>query len=359
MVITSADVPLKGLVHLLEAVAKLRTERPVRLTVVGTARPGGPPRPRSTGSGCATPSASPAPCRRPSSSTCSSGPRSSRSRRSTRVSPCRRSRRWPARPRWSPPTPAPCPRSSARRPGCGCRAGDVGELTAALQLVLDSPALAERLGRAGRQRVLEPTPGGDRAAHRRLVRRGPGPEGDRPLLTVDYDRLDVRPGMTVLDLGCGEGRHAFEAYRRGAHVVALDWGVSEVDTTRQWLGAIAEAGEAPAGARPEVVRGDLARCPYPTPASTGSSPPRSSSTSRTTPPRSPRSPACSSPAGGSPSRSRATGPSGSAGRCRTSTTPTRAGTPHLPRAVRGPAVRGGPRPSAATTRTPCTRRTGG
>src|SRR3954447_11694834 len=42
VVITSADVPLKGLVHLLEAVAKLRTERAVRLTVVGSARPGGP-----------------------------------------------------------------------------------------------------------------------------------------------------------------------------------------------------------------------------------------------------------------------------------------------------------------------------
>src|SRR3712207_2937862 len=42
VVVTSADVPLKGLVHLLESVAKLRTERAVRLTVVGSARPGGP-----------------------------------------------------------------------------------------------------------------------------------------------------------------------------------------------------------------------------------------------------------------------------------------------------------------------------
>ncbi|MGR7026494.1 class I SAM-dependent methyltransferase [Geodermatophilus sp. URMC 62] len=83
------------------------------------------------------------------------------------------------------------------------------------------------------------------------------------MLTVDYDLLDVRPGMTVLDLGCGEGRHAFEAHRRGAHVVAVDWGVSEVTTTRQWLGAIAEAGEAPAGARYEVVRGDLRHLPVP------------------------------------------------------------------------------------------------
>ncbi|MGY1916605.1 class I SAM-dependent methyltransferase [Blastococcus sp. SYSU DS0973] len=88
------------------------------------------------------------------------------------------------------------------------------------------------------------------------------------MLTVDYDRLDLRPGMTVLDLGCGEGRHAFEAYRRGAEVVAVDWGVSEVETTKRWLGAIAEAGEAGragdgGGARYEVVRGDLLHLPFP------------------------------------------------------------------------------------------------
>jgi SAM-dependent methyltransferase len=83
------------------------------------------------------------------------------------------------------------------------------------------------------------------------------------LLTVDYDLLDLRPGMTVLDLGCGEGRHAFEAYRRGASVVAIDWGQSEVETTRRWLSAIAEVGEAPEGARAEVVRGDLLALPVP------------------------------------------------------------------------------------------------
>ena len=83
------------------------------------------------------------------------------------------------------------------------------------------------------------------------------------MLTVDYDRLDVRPGMTVLDLGCGEGRHAFEAYRRGARVVALDHGASEVSTTRRWLDAIAAAGEAPPGATAEVVRGDLLALPLP------------------------------------------------------------------------------------------------
>jgi SAM-dependent methyltransferase len=83
------------------------------------------------------------------------------------------------------------------------------------------------------------------------------------VLTVDYDRLGVRPGMTVLDLGCGEGRHAFEAYRRGATVVALDHGRAEVVTTAEWLGAIAAAGEAPATAHAGVVRGDLLALPFP------------------------------------------------------------------------------------------------
>jgi glycosyltransferase involved in cell wall biosynthesis len=41
MVTSSSDVPLKGLVPLLEAVAKLRTERDVELVVIGRPRPGG------------------------------------------------------------------------------------------------------------------------------------------------------------------------------------------------------------------------------------------------------------------------------------------------------------------------------
>jgi glycosyltransferase involved in cell wall biosynthesis len=41
MVTSSSDVPMKGLVPLLEAVAKLRTERDVELVVIGKPRPGG------------------------------------------------------------------------------------------------------------------------------------------------------------------------------------------------------------------------------------------------------------------------------------------------------------------------------
>jgi SAM-dependent methyltransferase len=42
------------------------------------------------------------------------------------------------------------------------------------------------------------------------------------LLTVDLDRLRLRPGDWLLDAGCGEGRHCFGSLERGARVVGLD-----------------------------------------------------------------------------------------------------------------------------------------
>ena len=40
------------------------------------------------------------------------------------------------------------------------------------------------------------------------------------MLTADYDLLGVKSGDRILDMGCGFGRHAYEALRRGASVVA-------------------------------------------------------------------------------------------------------------------------------------------
>lgn len=65
------------------------------------------------------------------------------------------------------------------------------------------------------------------------------------MLTVNYDRLGVKPGDMLLDMGCGAGRHAYEAVRRGAKVVALDADDIEVKTTAGLMHAMEQAGEVP------------------------------------------------------------------------------------------------------------------
>jgi SAM-dependent methyltransferase len=82
------------------------------------------------------------------------------------------------------------------------------------------------------------------------------------MLTVDFDRLGIGPSTKVIDVGCGAGRHAFEAYRRGADVVAFDRDEAELRSVDTILRAMAEAGEAPAAASAKVVRGDALRLPY-------------------------------------------------------------------------------------------------
>jgi SAM-dependent methyltransferase len=83
------------------------------------------------------------------------------------------------------------------------------------------------------------------------------------MLTVDFGLLPIRTGDRVLDLGCGGGRHAFEAARRGARVVALDTDQSELDKVAAILAAMAEAGEIPAGGSGTTVLGDATRLPFP------------------------------------------------------------------------------------------------
>ena len=67
----------------------------------------------------------------------------------------------------------------------------------------------------------------------------------------------------MLDLGCGAGRHAFEALRRGAHVVALDRDRAELDQVTAMFAAMTEAGEAPPRAVARTVAGDAAAMPFP------------------------------------------------------------------------------------------------
>lgn len=82
------------------------------------------------------------------------------------------------------------------------------------------------------------------------------------MLTVDFDRLGIGPSTKVIDVGCGAGRHAFEAYRRGADVVAFDHDEAELRSVDTILRAMAETGEAPAAASAKVVVGDALKLPY-------------------------------------------------------------------------------------------------
>jgi glycosyltransferase involved in cell wall biosynthesis len=155
VVVTSADVPLKGLVHLLEALAKLRTERPARLTVVGTARPGGPTEAaldrlalrdavRFTGP---LPEADLVTLLQTAAVVAIPSLYEGFSLPAIEAMAC-------ATPLVTTDAGA-LPEVVGSTAGVQVRAGDVGQLTAALQLVLDSPSLGEQLGRAGRRRVLE------------------------------------------------------------------------------------------------------------------------------------------------------------------------------------------------------------
>jgi SAM-dependent methyltransferase len=83
------------------------------------------------------------------------------------------------------------------------------------------------------------------------------------MLTVDYQRLGLRAGDRVLDLGCGAGRHAFEALRRGARVTAFDYDEAELKDVAAMAGAMGEAGDLPAAARSGCARGDATRLPFP------------------------------------------------------------------------------------------------
>lgn len=78
------------------------------------------------------------------------------------------------------------------------------------------------------------------------------------MLTVDYARLDLRPGHLLLDMGAGAGRHAFEGLRRGARVVALDYSAASLKDVLAMFAALV-----PAPAPAICVNGDGTRLPFP------------------------------------------------------------------------------------------------
>jgi len=85
------------------------------------------------------------------------------------------------------------------------------------------------------------------------------------VLTVRYEWLGLEAGDLILDLGCGAGRHAFEAFRRGARVVALDYSAAELKDVKAMFGALleAEAGALPSSTWGGCANGDATRLPFP------------------------------------------------------------------------------------------------
>jgi SAM-dependent methyltransferase len=84
------------------------------------------------------------------------------------------------------------------------------------------------------------------------------------VLTVRFDELGLREGDRLLDMGCGAGRHAFESFRRGARVVALDYDAAELKDVAALFAAMTQAGEAGVepGASSTAVNGDAGRLPF-------------------------------------------------------------------------------------------------
>jgi ubiquinone/menaquinone biosynthesis C-methylase UbiE len=82
------------------------------------------------------------------------------------------------------------------------------------------------------------------------------------VLTVDFDRLGVQPGDRVLDLGCGAGRHSFEALRHGADVVAADLDRRLLHEVAVLAVAMEVEGETALGATFEAVHANALDLPF-------------------------------------------------------------------------------------------------
>lgn len=95
------------------------------------------------------------------------------------------------------------------------------------------------------------------------------------MLTVDFGRLGLEPGMLVLDAGCGQGRHSLEVLRRGCRLVAMDLAIDDLRHARFLLRSLSAPPPqpAPAPTDPEFARMLVAAEAAPLPAPAAAPPP--------------------------------------------------------------------------------------
>src|SRR4051794_2011696 len=197
-------------------------------------------------------------------------------RASTKDSAFRPSKRCAPVPRSSPPTAARSPRSPA---ATATRCSSAGPVTpTASPLAFGPRSTAPTIERASEPPVANgsssdgvgstaPTsPSSSTAKCSPCRRTSPScarTDASSPVLTIRFDRLGLRAGDLVLDVGAGFGRHCFEVARRGGRVVALDYAADEVKSTRATLGGMVEADEIPVERYVGVLQGDGTRLPFP------------------------------------------------------------------------------------------------
>jgi SAM-dependent methyltransferase len=83
------------------------------------------------------------------------------------------------------------------------------------------------------------------------------------MLTLDFDRLGVNPGDRILDIGCGFGRHSFEALRRGCKVVSADLALPELRAVRDIMGAMSETEDLPPSHSGDAACTNILSLPFP------------------------------------------------------------------------------------------------
>ena len=81
------------------------------------------------------------------------------------------------------------------------------------------------------------------------------------MLTLDFDRFDLRDGHRVLDAGCGGGRHTFRCLMDNCDVWATDMSAAEIKNVKLGLWDRKKQGYVKGRCLP--FRGDIFHLPFP------------------------------------------------------------------------------------------------